>query len=103
MGSALAGPNGRRVTVAENAIEEAPRAREAASRNPFARLVAFLKEVLVELRKVVTPTRKELIRYTLVVLVFVVFMMGLVFLLDTVFYGFAGWLFGDIPPFGLGG
>ena len=44
--------------MAENAIEEAPRTREAASRNPFLRLWTFLKEVLVELRKVVTPTRK---------------------------------------------
>lgn len=87
--------------MAENAIEEAPRSREAASRNPFVRLVAFLKEVLVELRKVVTPTRKELIRYTLVVLVFVVFMMLFVSLLDLVFGSFVGWMFGDLPLFGL--
>ncbi|WP_405219688.1 preprotein translocase subunit SecE [Agrococcus sp. Ld7] len=87
--------------MAENAIEEAPRSREAASRNPFARLVAFLKEVLIELRKVVTPTRKELIRYTLVVLVFVVFMMLLVSGLDFVFGAFVGWMFGDLPLFGL--
>lgn len=89
--------------MAENAIEEAPRAREGASRNPFLRMWAFLKEVLVELRKVVTPTRKELVRYTLVVLVFVVVMMLLVVALDTVFYGVAGWVFGDVPPFGLAG
>jgi preprotein translocase subunit SecE len=89
--------------VAENAIEEAPRTREGASRNPFVRLWTFLKEVLVELRKVVTPTRKELVRYTLVVLVFVVLMMLLVVAFDTVFYGLSGWIFGDIPPFGLAG
>lgn len=87
--------------MAENAIEEAPRSREGASRNPFVRLVTFLKEVLVELRKVVTPTRKELIRYTLVVLVFVVFMMLFVSLLDLVFGSFVGWMFGDLPLFGL--
>ncbi|WP_206447455.1 preprotein translocase subunit SecE [Agrococcus sp. KRD186] len=87
--------------MAENAIEEAPRSREGASRNPFVRLVAFLKEVLVELRKVVTPTRKELIRYTLVVLVFVVFMMLFVSALDLVFGSFVGWMFGDLPLFGL--
>ena len=89
--------------MAENAIEEAPRTREAASRNPFLRLWTFLKEVLVELRKVVTPTRKELIRYTLVVLVFVVFMMLLVSGLDLLFGSFVGWVFGDLPMFGLGG
>ena len=89
--------------MAENAIEEAPRTREAASRNPFLRLWTFLKEVLVELRKVVTPTRKELIRYTLVVLVFVVFMMLLVSGLDLLFGSFVGWMFGDLPMFGLAG
>nr|WP_241429008.1 preprotein translocase subunit SecE [Agrococcus sp. ARC_14] len=66
-------------------------------------MVAFLKEVLVELRKVVTPTRKELIRYTLVVLVFVVFMMLLVSGLDLLFGSFVGWMFGDLPLFGLVG
>nr|WP_306231558.1 preprotein translocase subunit SecE [Agrococcus sp. REN33] len=87
--------------MAENAIEEAPRTREGASRNPFLRLWTFLKEVLVELRKVVTPTRKELIRYTLVVLVFVVFMMLLVSGLDLLFGSVVGWVFGDLPLFGL--
>ncbi|WP_245989992.1 MULTISPECIES: preprotein translocase subunit SecE [Agrococcus] len=67
------------------------------------RLWTFLKEVLVELRKVVTPTRKELIRYTLVVLVFVVFMMLLVSGLDLLFGSFVGWMFGDLPMFGLAG
>ena len=41
-----------------------------------------------ELRKVVTPTRRELFSYTAVVLVFVVIMMALVAGLD---FGF-GWL-----------
>jgi preprotein translocase subunit SecE len=67
------------------------------------RLWTFLKEVLVELRKVVTPTRKELIRYTLVVLVFVVFMMLLVSGLDLLFGSLVGWVFGDLPMFGLAG
>ncbi|GAA3606109.1 protein translocase subunit SecE [Agrococcus terreus] len=89
--------------MAENAIEEAPRTREGASRNPFVRLMTFLREVLVELRKVVTPTRRELIRYTLVVLVFVVIMMLLVSGLDLLFGSFVGWVFGDLPMFGLGG
>ncbi|WP_229679698.1 preprotein translocase subunit SecE [Agrococcus terreus] len=65
--------------------------------------MTFLREVLVELRKVVTPTRRELIRYTLVVLVFVVIMMLLVSGLDLLFGSFVGWVFGDLPMFGLGG
>ena len=46
------------------------------------RLVRFLREVVAELRKVIWPTRKELVTYTLVVLVFVSFMVALVALLD---------------------
>lgn len=52
---------------------------------PFGRLVLFIRQVIAELKKVVTPTRKELVNYTLVVLVFVIIMMALVGGLDTLF------------------
>jgi preprotein translocase subunit SecE len=72
----------------------------AARRNPFARIALFIRQVFGELKKVVTPTRKELISFTSVVLVFVVIMMAIVSGLD---YGF-GWLvnlvFGD-PSLGI--
>ena len=42
----------------------------------------FLQEVVAELRKVIWPSRKQLVTYTLVVLVFVSFMVALVALLD---------------------
>jgi preprotein translocase subunit SecE len=45
----------------------------------------FLKEVRQELRKVDWPSRRELISYTVVVLVTVIVMMSLVFGLDFVF------------------
>ena len=45
----------------------------------------FYKQVVAELRKVIWPTRKELITYTTVVLVFVVFMVLLVSLFDFAF------------------
>jgi len=48
-------------------------------RGPVGRVALFLRQVIAELRKVVTPTRRELISYTGVVLVFVVIMMLLVF------------------------
>ncbi|MEI2717584.1 MAG: preprotein translocase subunit SecE [Candidatus Nanopelagicales bacterium] len=51
----------------------------------FARLSLFLREVIAELRKVIWPTRKELIAYTGVVIVFVVIMAGIVALMDFVF------------------
>lgn len=60
----------------------------------FGRIALFLRQVIAELRKVVTPTRKELIKFTLVVLVFVVIVMGIV-------YGF-DWLFGTLTYYVFG-
>ena len=51
----------------------------------FARLVRFLREVWGELKKVVWPTRKQMGTYTVVVFVFLAFMIALVFGLDYVF------------------
>ncbi len=71
----------------EDVVAHAKQER-GASRGPFGRLVLFLRQVINELKKVVTPTRKELFSYTGVVLVFVVIMMALVYGLDLVFaYG----------------
>ena len=47
-----------------------------------ARLIRFLREVVSELRKVIWPSRRELVVYTAVVLVFVSFMVAFVALLD---------------------
>jgi preprotein translocase subunit SecE len=58
------------------------RKERAQKRGPFGRLSLFIRQVLAELRKVVTPTRRELVSYTLVVLVFVVIMMAIVGGLD---------------------
>jgi preprotein translocase subunit SecE len=52
----------------------------------FGRLVRFFREVVAELRKVIWPTRKELLTYTAVVVVFVAFMLAIVAGLD---FGFA--------------
>ena len=49
------------------------------------KFVQFVKESYAELRKVVTPTRQELVKYTLVVLGFVVVMMAIVYSLDLLF------------------
>jgi preprotein translocase subunit SecE len=51
----------------------------------FARLRRFLREVVAELRKVHWPTRRQIVVYTAVVLVFVSFMVALVAGLDAVF------------------
>ena len=56
-----------------------------ARRGPFARIALFLRQVVAELKKVVTPTWRELVTYTGVVLGFVVVMMAIVYVLDLAF------------------
>lgn len=51
----------------------------------FGGIALFFRQVIAELRKVVTPTRKELVKFTAVVLVFVLIVMGIVYGLDTLF------------------
>ncbi|WP_120523163.1 preprotein translocase subunit SecE [Arthrobacter celericrescens] len=60
----------------------------------LARITLFVRQVIGELKKVVAPTRKELINYTLVVLVFVAVMMLIVTLLDLAFGTGVSWVFG---------
>ncbi|GAA5167609.1 preprotein translocase subunit SecE [Ornithinimicrobium tianjinense] len=59
-----------------------------------ARPATFLAQVMAELRKVVQPTRRELITYTIVVLVFVAAVMAFVFGLDQLFQWLMGLVFG---------
>ncbi|MFC7361724.1 preprotein translocase subunit SecE [Nocardioides astragali] len=47
--------------------------------------VTFLRQVVAELRKVVWPTQQQLVTYFFVVLVFVIFVMLLVSMLDLAF------------------
>ncbi|MBP2476105.1 preprotein translocase subunit SecE [Crossiella equi] len=61
--------------------------------NPFKRIGRFFREVFSELRKVIWPTRKQLVTYTAVVLVFVTFMVALVTGLDLAFVQGVTWLF----------
>jgi preprotein translocase subunit SecE len=56
-----------------------------AKRGPLSRLALFIRQVIVELRKVIWPTRKELIAYTVVVIVFVSIMAAIVAGFDYVF------------------
>ncbi len=71
------------------------RKERAQKRGPLGRLGLFLRQVIAELRKVVTPTRRELFTYTLVVLVFVVIMMALVGGLDWIDAFIVNFVFGD--------
>jgi preprotein translocase subunit SecE len=78
----------------EDLVATAKRER-AERRNPFARIALFVRQVITELRKVIAPTRRELISFTIVVLVFVVVMMALVYGLDFGFGWLVSWVFGD--------
>jgi preprotein translocase subunit SecE len=65
----------------------------------FGRILRFFREIIAELKKVVTPTRKELINFTIVVIAFVLIMMGLITGLDFVFGQLTGWVFAGTTPF----
>ena len=78
----------------EDLVASAKRER-AERRGPFSRIALFLRQVVNELRKVVTPTRRELFSYTGVVLAFVIIMMGFVYGLDYGFSALVSWVFGS--------
>jgi preprotein translocase subunit SecE len=45
---------------------------DVARQNPFVKARNFIREVISELKKVIWPTQRQLINYTIIVLVFVV-------------------------------
>jgi preprotein translocase subunit SecE len=60
----------------------------------WGRVRRFILEVVAEMRKVIWPTRKELITYTTVVVVFVTVMLTIVALFDWGFAHVVLWVFG---------
>jgi preprotein translocase subunit SecE len=86
-----AGRRGRQPAKAGVAARSKTKARgDGVSANIFARIVHYIREVVAELQKVIWPTRKELLTYTAVVVVFVTVIMTVVSLLDV---GFAKLMF----------
>ncbi|MFW0786093.1 preprotein translocase subunit SecE [Gordonia sp. CPCC 206044] len=73
-GSDTDSDGGSAVAVAERK-KKAPAEK---SRNPFVRIWLFLQQVVSELKKVIWPSRREMITYTIVVLVFVVIMTAFI-------------------------
>jgi preprotein translocase subunit SecE len=67
------------------AAENRPRGGRAAKGGSRTTPALFFRQVVAELRKVIWPTRKELITYTTVALTFVLVMVAIVTGLD---YGF---------------
>jgi preprotein translocase subunit SecE len=75
-------------TTSGAAPRRTPQAGRAERRNVFSRTGLWWRQIVAELRKVIWPTRKELVAYTTVTLVFAIFMIALVASLD---FG-ANWL-----------
>ncbi len=63
-------------------------------RGPIGRMNLFVRQVVSELRKVVRPTRNELVTYTAVCLVFVTVVMAYVAGLDLGLGAIVVWAFG---------
>jgi preprotein translocase subunit SecE len=84
------GAEGTKGAVAASTLEKKGRAtpkRDGRDKQPNAvlRLIRFLREVVSELRKVIWPTRKQQVTYTVVVLVFVAVVVAVVYGLDAGF------------------
>lgn len=79
-------PGGEIVAVGDASREKKP--------NFFQRVVIFIRQVFAELRKVITPTRPELLKFTVVVLGFVIVMMAIVYGLDLLFTLLTQYVFG---------
>ena len=70
------------------------RIRDDERRGLFARIALFVRQVVAELKKVVRPTRAELLRYTAVTLVFVLVVMAFVTVVDLGVGTLVAWVFG---------
>ncbi|MFC9896654.1 preprotein translocase subunit SecE [Nocardia sp. NPDC127579] len=81
-------------TIDRPSLKKADKAKAEKRGNPFKRLIKFLREVIAELRKVIWPNRKQMVTYTTVVLVFVIFMVAFISGLDLAFIKGVDWLFG---------
>jgi preprotein translocase subunit SecE len=82
-------------TTSKNGSGKKKTAKKSAPRqNPFVFVWNFLKQVVAELRKVIWPNRKQMVSYTTVVLVFLVFMVALIGGVDLGFAKLVGLVFG---------
>ncbi|GAA2486916.1 preprotein translocase subunit SecE [Streptomyces sp. NPDC059506] len=77
-----------------DAPRKARRGGKRKKKGPMARLATFYRQIVAELRKVVWPTRSDLVTYTTVVIVFVVIMIGLVTVIDLGFSKVVSYVFG---------
>lgn len=77
----------------EQAAHKPARAKGDKKASVWARFVLFVRQIIAELKKVVTPTRQDLISYTIVVLVFVAVIMAFITAIDFGLGKLMFWLF----------
>ncbi|KAB7791098.1 preprotein translocase subunit SecE [Bifidobacterium leontopitheci] len=75
-------------------MAKASKSEKAVKPNVFMRIGLFIKQIIDELRKVVTPTAKELFFWSLGVFIFVVLLMVLVTGMDFGLGKLVLWVFG---------
>ena len=75
-------------------MAKASKAAKAKKPNVFMRIGLFIKQIIDELRKVVTPTAKELFFWSLAVFIFVLFLMAIVTGMDFGLGKLGLWVFG---------
>jgi preprotein translocase subunit SecE len=76
---------------------ETKKARKGGKRGkkgPLARMGLFYRQIIAELRKVVWPSRNDLITYASVVIAFVVVIIGIVTVIDWGFTKAVSYVFG---------
>ena len=75
-------------------MAKAKNSEKAIKPNIFMRIGLFIKQIIDELRKVVTPTSKELFLWALAVFIFVLLLMALVTGMDFGLGKLTLWIFG---------
>ncbi len=75
-------------------MAKANKSEKAVKPNIFVRIGLFIKQIIDELRKVVTPTSKELFFWALAVFIFVLLLMALVTGMDFGLGKLTLWIFG---------
>ena len=82
--------------VVDEAVEtkKSRKGGKRGKKGPLARLALFYRQIIAELRKVVWPSRNDLVTYTSVVIVFVVVIIALVTVIDWGFNHAVSYIFG---------
>lgn len=57
-----------------------------------AKKTSFLKQVKAEMKKVKWPTKKEMVKYSITTLVFILLFAGFFYLIDVLFALLKGWI-----------